>query len=177
MQCYLAHVIPNKSGIFVVIHENGSLIHVQLFVTESEATFLVTFSCSQECIYTHSEYGCTHAIQAIHTYSKKTRKKNHLIIILLDNYIGPQTIKPFCVCSFAHILLLVCTVPPPPSSRKARQSTSAHDRFWQFSSFRNSFKHCFLILCPSGFVVEVSKLKSASQFQKFIWVSHFSAKH
>ena len=105
---------------------------------------------------------------------KKTRKKNHLIIILLDNYIGPQTIKPFCVCSFAHILL-VCTV--APGSGKGRQSTSAHDRFWQFSSFRNSFKHCFLILCPSGFVVEVSKLKSASQFQKFNWVSHFSAKH
>ena len=164
MQCYLAQVIPNKSGIFVVIHENGSLIHVQLFVTESEATFLVKISCSQECIYTHSEYGCTHAIQAIHTYSKKTRKKNHLIIILLDNYIGPQTIKPFCVCSFAHILL-VCTVASAPGSGKARQSTSAHDRFWQFSSFRNSFKRCFLILCPSGFVVRFRNPKVPLNFR------------
>ena len=97
-----------------------------------------------------------------YTHIQKKRKKNHLIIILLDNYIGPQTIKPFCVCSFAHILL-VSTV--APGSRKARQSTSAHDRFWQFSSFRNSFKHRFFILCPSGFVVRFRNSKVPRHFR------------
>ena len=42
-------------------------------------------------------------------------RKNHLIIILLDNYIGPQTINHF-----------VCAFEPSPS---------AHDRFWHFFSF------------------------------------------